>query len=157
MSAEPCQRDPGRHKETAKSFLLIHFLSGRAFLSRVFFIDAHNLTETCLLRVAEVYTDSAESGTDDSDEDIITDYLADEVNGNSVDAAGDAKPGDPLIMAAIATEALPESEPDDPVKNSAVNKDAIPTISVTQHSPAASKAFFILGNVFIFLLELLQG
>jgi hypothetical protein len=30
--------------------------------------------------------------------------------------------------------------------------ESIPIISVTQHSPAASKAFFILGEIFIPLL-----
>lgn len=96
---------------------------------------------------AEVYTDSEDSGTDDSDEDIVTDYLADELNGNGAPDAPRGKALDSasgVAMSGADTPAL--GEPDEPARGPGANADPIPTISVTQHSPAASKAFFILGN-----------
>ena len=118
-----------------------------------------------LFGLPEVYTASEESGAEDSDEDIITDYLSPLDDNGNVDAAGAAG----SASTGAATVAGSAGAMDDP--SSTHSKDAcgrstevdsvtsaasaaaagadggvIPTISVTQHSPAASKAFYILGK-----------
>lgn len=136
-----------------------------------------------------MYTASDESGAEDSDEDIITDYLQSPLDDNgNLDAASaggsagahpsghathpsqqqqqqhsvskkieemESLPGAATSAAMASAVRLPSSSADDG-RNSAANGVAtsaaadgggsIPIISVTQHSPAASKAFYILGK-----------
>ena len=130
--------------------------------------------------ILEVYTSSEESGAEDSDEDIITDYLSPLDDNGNLDAGASAttssSPGAVAInTAAISTRfyttessssslrisaSVEDMEPagaataggggtdDEMVTNyaTAAAAESIPIISVTQHSPAASKAFFILGK-----------
>ena len=118
----------------------------------------------------EIYTASEESGSEDSDEDIITDYLSPltDDNGN-LDAASPSSqsksvysPGsvsveannssllgphnsNPSMAACGGTSPAAASMDDASATSIAAVAEPIPIISVTQHSPAASKAFFILG------------
>ncbi|XP_046439532.1 A-kinase anchor protein 13-like isoform X4 [Daphnia pulex] len=131
----------------------------------------------------EVYTSSEESGAEDSDEDIITDYLSPLDDNGNLDAGASAatsssSPGATVAainVAAISTRfystesppslrisAAEDMEPagaaadgggtdDRMISNyataaAAAAAESIPIISVTQHSPAASKAFFILED-----------
>jgi hypothetical protein len=136
--------------------------------------------------ILEVYTSSEESGAEDSDEDIITDYLSPLDDNGNLDAGASAatsssSPGATVAainVAAISTRfystesppslrisAAEDMEPagaatdggvggtdDRMISNyataAAAAAESIPIISVTQHSPAASKAFFILGKKF---------
>ena len=138
-----------------------------------------------------MYTASDESGAEDSDEDIITDYLQSPLDDNgNLDAASaggsagahpsghathpsqqqqqqqqsvskkieemESLPGASTSAAMASAARLPSSSSADDGRNSAANGVAtsaaadgggsIPIISVTQHSPAASKAFYILGK-----------
>ena len=123
---------------------------------------------------AELYTGSEESGSEDSDEDIITDYLSPQTDDNgNLDAASPSaqsksvySPGSVSVAANSATSSAlhasllgahnsipsmeacggtsPTASGMDDV-STASTAEPIPIISVTQHSPAASKAFFILG------------
>jgi hypothetical protein len=140
--------------------------------------------------ILEVYTSSEESGAEDSDEDIITDYLSPLDDNGNLDAGASAatsssSPGATVAainVAAISTRfystesppslrisAAEDMEPagaatdggvggtdDRMISNyataAAAAAESIPIISVTQHSPAASKAFFILGEISIPLL-----
>ncbi|EFX63322.1 hypothetical protein DAPPUDRAFT_119316 [Daphnia pulex] len=137
----------------------------------------------------QVYTASEESGAEDSDEDIITDYLSPLDDNGNLDAGASAATSSSSPGAAVAainvaaistrfysTESPPSSlrisaaedmEPagaaaadggvggtgDRMISNyataaaAAAAAESIPIISVTQHSPAASKAFFILGEI----------
>jgi hypothetical protein len=142
------------------------------------------LISDCIL---ELYTSSEESGAEDSDEDIITDYLSPLDDNGNLDAGASAatsssSPGATVAainVAAISTRfystesppslrisAAEDMEPagaatdgggtdDRMISNyatAAAAAESIPIISVTQHSPAASKAFFILGEISIPLL-----
>ncbi|KAI9556440.1 hypothetical protein GHT06_016228 [Daphnia sinensis] len=136
----------------------------------------------------EDYTSSEESGAEDSDEDIITDYLSPLDDNGNLDAAASAtrilSPGaasaatsatissrffdsddttdspavrisaaaaemESAAAAAAACDGTTRTPSDDPMisgNNYATTAESIPIISVTQHSPAASKAFFILED-----------
>lgn len=123
----------------------------------------------------ELYTGSEESGSEDSDEDIITDYLSPQTDDNgNLDAASPSaqsksvySPGSVSVAANSATSSAlhasllgahnsipsmeacggtsPTASGMDDV-STASTAEPIPIISVTQHSPAASKAFFILED-----------
>ena len=127
------------------------------------------------MNFTEVYTSSEESGGEDSDEDIITDYLSPLDDNGNLDAAATAtsssSPGAVNASAILhfynTTESSSSSlrisaedmEPAGAASSSAgeatdesnyvttAAAESIPIISVTQHSPAASKAFFILGKI----------
>ncbi|XP_045031309.1 rho guanine nucleotide exchange factor 28 isoform X5 [Daphnia magna] len=139
----------------------------------------------------EDYTSTEESGAEDSDEDIITDYLSPLDDNGNLDAAVSAtrilSPGaasaatgatissrffdsddttdSPAVRISAEMEAAgaaaaaavaagcdgttTRTSSDDPTisaNNYATTAESIPIISVTQHSPAASKAFFILED-----------
>lgn len=127
---------------------------------------------------AEVYTASEESGAEDSDEDIITDYLSPLDDNGNLDAASASSPGpsgttlatniSSSVSSADSTAVrISEMEPPGAAASGssmtaktmtttmeerrssncvAADGGSIPIISVTQHSPAASKAFYILGK-----------
>lgn len=143
-----------------------------------------------LFALLEDYTSTEESGAEDSDEDIITDYLSPLDDNGNLDAAVSAtrilSPGaasaatgatissrffdsddttdSPAVRISAEMEAAgaaaaaatagcdgttTRTSSDDPTisaNNYATTAESIPIISVTQHSPAASKAFFILGT-----------
>lgn len=144
-----------------------------------------------LFALLEDYTSTEESGAEDSDEDIITDYLSPLDDNGNLDAAVSAtrilSPGaasaatgatissrffdsddttdSPAVRISAEMEAAgaaaaaaatagcdgttTQTSSDDPTisaNNYATTAESIPIISVTQHSPAASKAFFILGT-----------
>ena len=124
-----------------------------------------------------VFGSSDESGAEDSDEDIITDYLSPtfDDNGNVsaaiVDRENLTANGNAAAAASIQIKmAMPAGNVGgsvaplgDALATETANEVAvaagsagppsatIPSISITQHSPAASKAFYILGN-FVFVL-----
>ena len=140
---------------------------------------------------AEVYTASEESGAEDSDEDIITDYLSPLDDNGNVDAAtaaaavavaaaavvvaggggggGDSTGVIRLTGSVSVMDDPPSSYCKDTCSGSADTASAasaaeaaaaadggiIPTISVTQHSPAASKAFYILGKSHFDIIRLI--
>lgn len=121
--------------------------------------------------ISEVYTSSEESGGgEDSDEDIITDYLSPLDDNGNLDAAVTSSSSPGVVSSASAihfytTESslrisAEDMEPTGAASSSAgeatdesnyvtttAAAESIPIISVTQHSPAASKAFFILGKM----------
>lgn len=101
----------------------------------------------------EVYTASEESGAEDSDEDIITDYLSPLDDNGNLDAAATSPGAARSPAVRISEMELPAAAgPTDGRRHSGNGVDGgpIPIISVTQHSPAASKAFYILGNNIFF-------
>ncbi|XP_059350946.1 LOW QUALITY PROTEIN: rho guanine nucleotide exchange factor 28-like [Daphnia carinata] len=134
----------------------------------------------------EDYTSTEESGAEDSDEDIITDYLSPLDDNGNLDAAcatrilspgaasaatsattlssrcffdSDDTTDSPAVRISAEMEAAGAAaacdgttrtiSSDDPIISAnhyATTAESIPIISVTQHSPAASKAFFILED-----------
>ena len=132
-------------------------------------LDAHLGTAFDL---TEVYTASEESGAEDSDEDIITDYLSPLDDNGNVDASTDCRSlgsgaGGGGVGGVVASgngaQKMATSSSGNGSGSIAANAAAtaaatttdggiipgnIPSISITQHSPAASKAFYILGKTF---------
>ena len=117
--------------------------------------------------LTEVYTASEESGAEDSDEDIITDYLSPLDDNGNVDASTDCRSlgGGGGVGGVVASgngaQKMATSSSGNGSGSIAANAAAtaaatttdggivpgnIPSISITQHSPAASKAFYILGK-----------
>ena len=102
-----------------------------------------------------MYTASEESGAEDSDEDIITDYLSPLDDNGNVDAAATAAAAAAVAAAAVGStgpvsvEGSIMAEVTSAASAAAADGGVIPTISVTQHSPAASKAFYILGKLLL--------
>ena len=116
--------------------------------------------------LTEVYTASEESGAEDSDEDIITDYLSPLDDNGNVDASTDCRSlgGGGGVGGVVASgngaQKMATSSSGNGSGSIAANAAAtaaatttdggivpgnIPSISIT-HSPAASKAFYILGK-----------
>ena len=95
-----------------------------------------------------MYTASEESGAEDSDEDIITDYLSPLDDNGNVDAATvlGGGVGNPPTAAAAAAKMACDGGAAAAAAAEGGAAPSIPSISITQHSPAASKAFYILGR-----------
>lgn len=99
-----------------------------------------------MCRYEEVFTASEDSASEDSDEDIITDYLSPLDDNGNLDGSNDRlNIGNGNDVQKMATCGATDAVTGDAADASGV----IPTISITQHSPAAGKTFYILGKNFL--------